>query len=131
MRTATATKEARRLGTDPGARGEFGIAPNQVRLSDITEYRSAGGKVDICAIEDLFSNRIVGWTIDERMKARLVVTALEMAVARRGDVAGRILHSDRGSQLRARKVHRALARYRMAGSMGNVGTAADRPPSVD
>jgi transposase InsO family protein len=48
-----------------------------------------------------------------------------MAVARRGDVAGCILHSDHGSQFRARKVHRALTRHRMVGSMGQVGTAAD------
>jgi putative transposase len=55
-----------------------------------------------------------------------VVAAIEMAVARRGgDVAGCILHSDRGSQFRARKVHRALARHGMVGSMGQVGSAGD------
>ena len=60
------------------------------------------------------------------MKARLVVAAIEMAVARRGvDVAGCILHSDRGSQFRARKVHRALTRHQMVGSMGQVGSAGD------
>ncbi len=60
------------------------------------------------------------------MKARLVVAAIEMAVARRGgDVAGCILHSDRGSQFRSRKVHRALARHGMVGSMGQVGSAGD------
>jgi transposase InsO family protein len=79
----------------------------------------------MCAIKDVFSNRIVGWAIDERMKARLVVAAIEMAVARRGDVAGCILHSDRGSQFRARKVHRVLARHGMVGSMGQVGSAGD------
>jgi putative transposase len=100
-------------------------APNQLWLADITEHRSAEGKLYLCAIKDLWSNRIVGWAIDERMKARLVVAALEMAVARRSDVAGCILHSDRGSQFRARKVHRALARHRMVGSMGQVGSAGD------
>ena len=59
------------------------------------------------------------------MKARLVIAAIEMAVARRGDVAGCILHSDRGSQSRARKVHRALAHHGMVGSMGQVGAAGD------
>ncbi len=58
------------------------------------------------------------------MKARLVVSAIEMAVAQRGgDVAGCILHSDRWSQFRARKVHRELARHGMVGSMGQVGSA--------
>ena len=59
------------------------------------------------------------------MKARLAVNALNNAVARRGEVAGCILHTDRGSQFRARKLSRALEAHRMVGSMGNVGTAAD------
>jgi putative transposase len=100
-------------------------APNRLWLADITEHRTAEGKLYCCAIKDVFSNRIVGWAIDSRMKARLVVAAIEMAVARRGEVAGCILHSDRGSQFRARKVQRALTRYRMVGSMGQVGSAGD------
>jgi transposase InsO family protein len=100
-------------------------APNTVWVTDLTEHRTGEGKLYLCAIKDLFSNRIVGWAIDERMKARLVVAAVEMAVARRGEVAGCILHSDRGSQFRARKVHRALARHRMVGSMGQIGSAGD------
>lgn len=101
-------------------------AANQLWLSDITEHWTREGKLYVCAIKDVFSNRIVGWAIDERMKARLVVAAIEMAVARRnGDVAGCILHSDRGSQFRARKVHRVLAHHGMVGSMGQVGSAGD------
>ena len=68
-------------------------APNRLWLADITEHRTDEGKLYLCAIRDVFSNRIVGWAIDERMKARLVVAALETAVARRGDVSGCILHS--------------------------------------
>jgi transposase InsO family protein len=101
-------------------------APNVVWLADITEHWTSEGKLYLCAIKDLWSNRIVGWAIDSRMKARLVVAAIEMAVARRGgNVAGCILHSDRGSQFRSRKVHRILARYAMVGSMGQVGSAGD------
>ena len=99
--------------------------PNQLWLADITEHHTGEGKLYLCAIKDCFSNRIVGWAIDSRMKARIVVAAIEMAVARRGDVAGCILHSDRGSQFRARKAQRALTRYRMVGSMGQVGSAGD------
>jgi putative transposase len=100
-------------------------APNQLWLADITEHRTDEGKLYLCAIKDVFSNRIVGYSIDERMKARLAVCALDNAAARRGDVAGCILHSDRGSQFRARKLHRSVDRHRMVGSMGRVGTAAD------
>jgi putative transposase len=59
------------------------------------------------------------------MKARLAVEAINNAVARRGEVAGCIVHSDRGSQFRARKVHRVLAHNHMVGSMGQVGSAGD------
>jgi putative transposase len=100
--------------------------PNELWLTDITEHWTREGKLYLCAIKDVYSNRIVGWAIDSRMKARLVVAAIEMAVARRdGHVAGCIVHSDRGSQFRARKVHRALTRHQMVGSMGQVGSAGD------
>ena len=100
-------------------------ALDQLWLSDITEHWTREGKLYLCAIKDECSNRIIGWAIDSRMKARLVVAAIEMAVARRGEVAGCILHSDRGSQFRSRKVQRALTRHGLVGSMGQVGTCAD------
>lgn len=99
--------------------------PNQVWVADLTEHRTDEGKLYLCAIKDLFSNKIVGWAIDDRMKARLVVAAIEMAVARRGEVTGCLFHTDRGSQFRARKVHQALMRHGLVGSMGQVGSAAD------
>ncbi len=73
-------------------------APNRLWLSDITEHRTGEGKLYLCAVKDVFSNRIIGYSIDSRMKSRLAVTAVNNAVARRGDVAGCILHTDRGSQ---------------------------------
>ncbi|WP_123972747.1 IS3 family transposase [Streptomyces sp. Ag109_O5-1] len=99
--------------------------PNRLWLADITEHATGEGKLYVCAIKDVFSNRIVGYSIDARMKSRLAVTALENAVARREQVDGCILHSDRGSQFRARKFVRALDRHRMAGSIGRVGAAGD------
>ncbi|MFF4566888.1 IS3 family transposase [Streptomyces sp. NPDC001435] len=98
---------------------------NRLWLADITEHATGEGKLYLCAIKDAFSNRIVGYSIDERMKSRLAVTALDNAVARRGDVDGCILHSDRGSQFRSRKFVRALDHHRMAGSIGRVGAAGD------
>jgi putative transposase len=99
--------------------------PNTLWLTDITEHWTGEGKLYLCAIKDVFSNRIVGYSIDSRMKARLAVTALDNAVMRRGDTAGCILHSDRGSQFRSRKMQRALTRHGMVGSMGQVGSAGD------
>ena len=100
-------------------------APNQLWLADITEHRTGEGKLYLCAIKDVFSNRIVGYSIDSRMKSRLATTALASAVARRGDAAGCILHTDRGSQFRSRRFVHALGRCDMVGSMGRVGAASD------
>lgn len=100
-------------------------APNQLWLSDITEHKTAEGKLYLCAVKDVFSNRIVGYSISDRMEARLAVDAVNNAVARRGDVAGCVFHSDRGSQFRARKLVRALGRHDLVGSMGRVGAAGD------
>lgn len=80
----------------------------------------------MCAIKDVCSNRIVGYSIDERMTAQLVLRALGSAVTRRGGhVAGCRLHADRGAQFRARTAQRTLFRHRMHGSMGQLGTSAD------
>ena len=100
-------------------------APNELWLADITEHRTAQGKLYLCAIKDAFSGRIVGYSIDTRMKSRLAVAALNNAAARRGDVAGCIVHTDRGSQFRSRKFVGALNRHGMVGSMGRVGAAGD------
>jgi putative transposase len=100
-------------------------APNELWLTDITEHHTSEGKLYLCAIKDVYSNRLVGYSIDSQMKSRLAVAALDSAVARRGDVGGCIVHSDRGSQFRSRKFVRALKHHDLVGSMGRVGAAGD------
>ena len=107
-------------------RHEFtAAAPNELWLTDITEHKTSEGKLYLCAVKDVFSNKIVGYSIDSRMKSSLAVNALENAVLMRGDVTGCVVHSDRGSQFRSRKFLRALARHRMIGSMGRVASCGD------
>ena len=107
-------------------RHEFtATAPNELWIGDITEHWTNEGKLYLCAFKDVFSNRIVGYSIDSRMKSRLAVTALNNAVARRGQVAGCVVHTDRGSQFRSRKFVGALHRHHMVGSMGRVGACGD------
>ena len=100
-------------------------APNRLWLTDITEHWTSEGKLYCCAIKDVFSNRIVGYSISDRMTAKLAVDAVRNAVTRRGDVAGCILHADRGSQFRSRAMARELRRHDMLGSMGRVGACGD------
>ena len=100
-------------------------APNLVWLTDITEHATAEGKLYLCAIKDVYSNRIVGYSIDSRMKASLAVAALRNAVALRAPLAGLIVHSDRGSQFRSKKFVRVLKAHDLRGSMGRVGACGD------
>lgn len=99
--------------------------PNQLWLTDITEHWTDEGKLYLCAIKDVCGNKIVGYSIGDRMTARLAVNALNNAVAMRGNVAGCVVHSDRGSQFRSRKFRDALRQHKMVGSMGRVGAAGD------
>jgi putative transposase len=100
--------------------------PNQLWLTDITEHWTDEGRLYLCAVKDVWSNRIVGYSIGDRMTSQLAVDALESAVAQRsGNVAGCKLHSDRGGQFRSRKLQQSLWRHQMLGSMGQVGSAGD------
>lgn len=102
---------------------------NTVWLTDITEHHTGEGKLYVCAIKDACSGRIVGYSIDSRMKSKLAVAALDSAVVRRAadgvDVAGCIVHSDRGSQFRSRKFVKRLRIHDLVGSMGRVGACGD------
>ena len=74
-------------------------APNELWLTDITGHRTTTeGKLYLCAVKDVVGNKIVGYSIDSRIKSSLAVNALEDAILMRGDVAGCVVHSDRGSQ---------------------------------
>lgn len=125
-----ARKKGRGLRPGPAVhddlvRREFTASrPNELWLTDITEHRTDEGKLYLCAVKDVFSGRIVGYSIDSRMKASLAVRALRNAISLRAPVAT-IVHSDRGSQFRSAKFVRALRDAGLQGSMGRVGACAD------
>ncbi len=58
-------------------------APNRLWLTDITKHRTGEGKLYLCAVKDVYSNRIVGYSISDRMKSRLAVAAIQNAAAPR------------------------------------------------
>lgn len=99
--------------------------PDLVWLTDITEHPTAEGKLYACCIKDVFSNRIVGYSIDERMTADLATAALRSAVARRQPRGTVVVHSDRGGQFRSRKFRAVLKANDLTGSMGRVSSAGD------
>ena len=98
--------------------------PNQLWLTDLTEHWTDEGKLYLCAIKDVYSNRIVGYSMGARMTAELAVAALRNAAALR-DPARTTLHSDLGPQFRSRKFVEALRENGISGSMGRVGACAD------
>ena len=99
-------------------------SPNELWLTDITEHRTDEGKLYLCAVKDVWSNRIVGYSIDSRMKASLAVTALRNVISLRSPI-DTVSHSDRGSQCRSGKVVRLLRDSQLQGSLGRTGTCAD------
>jgi len=97
---------------------------NERWVGDITEHHTDEGRLYLCTFKDLWSNRIVGYSIADRMTANLAVVALRNAGLRR-DCAGVIVHTDRGSQFRSRAFVSTLNELHMVGSMGRVGAAGD------
>lgn len=97
---------------------------DEIWLTDITEHWTVEGKLYLCAIKDVFSNRIVGWSIAENMRSHIAVNALRSAVLRR-NANGTIVHSDRGSQFRSTRFVKELRTSGLIGSMGRVGACGD------
>ena len=74
-------------------------APNVTYCGDITYLRTGEGWLYLATVIDLFSRRVIGWSVASHMRTELVADALKMAVATRGGhIAGAVFHSDRGSQ---------------------------------
>jgi putative transposase len=131
--STTVRKGRRGSGKSPGpavhddlVRRDFTASePDAIWLTDITEHPTVEGKLYLCAIKDVFSNRIVGYSIADRMTASLATSALRSAVARRQPRGTVVVHSDRGSQFRSRAFRAVLAAAELTGSMGRVGAAGD------
>jgi putative transposase len=100
-------------------------APDRVWLTDITEHPTVEGKVYGCVFKDVCSNKIVGYAFADRMTAQLAVTGLRSAIARRRPRGVVVVHSDRGSQFRARAFRAVLKAAGLNGSMGRVAAAGD------
>ena len=102
--------------------------PNEIWLADITYIPTRQGWLYLAAVEDLYSRRVVGWSMGTTMASRLVVDALEMAVKQRFPDAGLVAHSDRGSQYASEHYRRALAERGIECSMSRRGNCYDNAP---
>jgi putative transposase len=100
-------------------------SPNRAWVSDITYIPTREGWLYLATILDLYSRKIVGWSMDSSASRRIVLGALEMAVVSRKPAAGLIHHSDRGSQYASNDYRKALAEHGMLCSMSRKGDCWD------
>ena len=99
--------------------------PNTAWVSDITYIATREGWMYLSAILDLYSRKVVGWRLGDRMTASLVCDALDDAARVRRPPPNLVFHSDRGSQYASHAFRRRLWRYRMRQSMSRRGNCWD------
>jgi transposase InsO family protein len=105
---------------------DFEVAElDQVYAADVTYVWTQEGWLYLAVVIDLCSRKIVGWSMNSRMKAQLVCDALQMALWRRRPAAGLIHHSDRGSQYASNAFGRLLKAHGIQGSMSRKGDCWD------
>ncbi len=100
-------------------------APNQKWVADFTYIWTAEGWLYVAVVLDLFSRRIVGWSMQSSMTSQLVADALMMAVWRRGRPQELLHHSDQGSQYTSEHFQRLLAEQGIVCSMSRAGEVWD------
>ena len=132
-----ALRRWKRRPVDEGVRPECAIAgnvldrdfeataPNQKWVADFTYIDTAEGWLYLAVVLDLFSRRIVGWSMKPEMTAQLVMDALIMALWRRGKPEALLHHSDQGSQYASEDFQRLLAHHGIACSMSRKGDCWD------
>jgi putative transposase len=109
---------------------EFSVSQrDKVWLSDISYIATAEGWLYLCVVIDLYSRKVVGWSMSTRLKTDLVLQALMMGLVRRKPPGGMIFHSDRGSQYCSHAFRRRLSRYRLRQSMSRRGDCWDNAPA--
>lgn len=109
---------------------EFNVSgPNKAYVGDITYIWTEEGWMYLAVLIDLYSRMVVGWSMSKRMKANLVVSALEMAVKKRSPLKGLIVHSDRGSQYASHAYQRLISKYDFQCSMSRKGNCWDNAPA--
>ena len=127
----------RGLPKDEGERSNLSVAPNALDrqfsvdqpnrkwIADFTYVWTAEGWLYVAAVIDLFSRRVVGWSMKAEMTAQLVTDALLMAIWRRGKPDALLHHSDRGSQYSSDQFQRLMADHGVVCSMSRSGNVWD------
>jgi len=137
LQALKARPRRRRLPIDGGVRSTAAIhpntldrqftadAPNRKWAADFTYIWTAEGWLYVAVVLDLYSRRVVGWSMSSTMTAELVTNALMMAIWRRGKADALLHHSDRGSQYTSEQFQRLMADHGVICSMSRAGNVWD------
>ena len=98
---------------------------DQLWVTDITEHSTREGRLYCCVVLDVFSRRVVGWSIDASPTAGLVTNALGMAINSRNPDPGTLIHSDQGTQFTSWAFTHRAKTSGLVPSMGSIGDCYD------
>lgn len=99
--------------------------PNNAWVGDITYIRTGEGWLSLAVVLDLYSRRVVGWAMSDRMTSQIVESALSMAIGLRQPGPGLLHHSDRGSQYTGADYQTLLSKHGLQCSMSRKGNCWD------
>jgi transposase InsO family protein len=104
------------------------VAPNRIWLADITYVETDQGWLYLAAVMDLYSRKIVGWAMQDHMRAELPLTALRTAISAQRPGAGLIHHSDRGVQYASAEYRHLVQSAGFRASMSRKAVCYDNAP---
>lgn len=102
-----------------------GAVPGAKMVGDITQVDTGEGPLFLATVIDCFSKAVIGWSVDTRYPASLIIAAVDMAAKRIAIPGGAIFHSDRGSQYTSADFGEALKGYGIRQSVGRTGSCFD------
>ena len=103
----------------------YALNPDEKYVGDITYIQTTKGWLYLATVIDLYSRKVVGWSIDENMKTSLIIDALKMAITTRNPNKGLIFHSDRGTQYASNSFKELLKKNNITQSMSRSGNCWD------
>jgi len=125
FKATTDSSHSRPVAPNTLDRDFFATAPNQKWVGDITYIWTQEGWLYLAVVIDLFSRKVVGWSLQERMTSELVCSAMRMAANSRGCIAPTLCHFDRGSQYASDIFQALLKRYGFVCGMSRKGNCWD------
>ena len=125
FRVTTDSNHSKSISPNVLDRDFTATSPNEKWVTDITYIWTAEGWLYLAAVMDLYSRRIVGWSMADHMETSLCLDALSMALKSRTNVRGLMHHSDRGSQYASDEYRKALKSNKIEFSMSRRGNCWD------